>query len=205
MKRNLIALALVAIVAAFTPVNSEAQGLGGLLKKGKEALQKVAKSKEKVTGNAQNEADKASTRTITFDNGIEMTNPMAEFIEVTPVGLYGVSTSENYGNAYLVLKVVMKEPENKASFGGSINNEKMLAVDANGKVYNTDANGTFSFDTPEGIPVNVIINQPPMLFTGIKKTIDVMPMVKFGIWIDARRNGNLTLKNVPIYWDRSPE
>lgn len=206
MKRNLIAILIVAVATAFMPFGSRAQGLGDLLKKGKQTIEKVAgKAKEKIVGTDNTVQENAKNLTSTFDNGIEMVNPMAEYIDVTPIGLYGYSTSENYGSAYLVLKVMMKEPENQASFGGSINNEKMIAVDANGKVYNTDANGTFRFDTPEGIPVNVIINQPPLTFTGIKKEIQVMPMVKFGILIDARRKGNLTLKNVPIYWDKTPE
>ncbi len=209
MKRKKLFLVIVAIAAAITPLKVEAQKLGNILKKGQEVLEKISapktESSQKRTSTDGEEVKNVRTNSIALGNGIEMTNPIAEYIDVVPVGLYGVSTSENYGNAYLVLKVTMKEPANKASFGGSINNEKMVAVDANGKVYNTDSNGTFSFDTPEGIPVSVIINQPALTFTGIKKSIEVMPMVKFGILIDAYHKGNLTLKNVPIYWDKSPE
>ena len=201
MRKNLFVLGLVAVIAALNPFSAEAQGLGGLLKKGKQALEKVSNTTTD-NSNQKNTANAVATK---FENGIEMINPMAEYIDVTPVGLYGVSTSENYGDAYLVLKVMMKEPASKASFGGSINNEKMIAVDASGKVYNTDSNGTFSFDTPEGIPVSVVMNQPAIMFTGIKKSTEVIPMVKFGILIDAYHKGNLTLKNVPIFWDETPE
>lgn len=201
MRKNLFVLALVAVIAALNPFSAEAQGLGGLLKKGKQALEKVSNT----TTDNSNQKNTAKAVATKFENGIEMINPMAEYIDVTPVGLYGITTSENYGDAYLVLKVMMKEPASKASFGGSINNEKMIAVDASGKVYNTDSNGTFSFDTPEGIPVSVVMNQPAIMFTGIKKGTEVMPMVKFGILIDAYHKGNLTLKNVPIFWDETPE
>lgn len=201
MRKNLFVLALVAVIAALNPFSAEAQGLGGLLKKGKQALEKVSNT----TTDNSNQKNTAKAVATKFENGIEMINPMAEYIDVTPVGLYGVSTSENYGDTYLVLKVMMKEPASKASFGGSINNEKMIAVDASGKVYNTDSNGTFSFDTPEGIPVSVVMNQPAIMFTEIKKSTEVMPMVKFGILIDAYHKGNLTLKNVPIFWDETPE
>lgn len=201
MRKNLFVLALVAVIAALNPFSAEAQGLGGLLKKGKQALEKVSNT----TTDNSNQKNTAKAVATKFENGIEMINPMAEYIDVTPVGLYGITTSENYGDAYLVLKVMMKEPASKASFGGSINNEKMIAVDASGKVYNTDSNGTFSFDTPEGIPVSVVMNQPAIMFTEIKKSTEVMPMVKFGILIDAYHKGNLTLKNVPIFWDETPE
>lgn len=201
MRKNLFVLALVAVIAALNPFSAEAQGLGGLLKKGKQALEKVSNT----TTDNSNQKNTAKAVATKFENGIEMINPMAEYIDVTPVGLYGITTSENYGDAYLVLKVMMKEPASKASFGGSINNEKMIAVDASGKVYNMDSNGTFSFDTPEGIPVSVVMNQPAIMFTEIKKSTEVMPMVKFGILIDAYHKGNLTLKNVPIFWDETPE
>lgn len=201
MRKNLFVLALVAVIAALNPFSAEAQGLGGLLKKGKQALEKVSNT----TTDNSNQKNTAKAVATKFENGIEMINPMAEYIDVTPVGLYGITTSENYGDAYLVLKVMMKEPASKASFGGSINNEKMIAVDASGKVYNTDSNGTFSFDTPEGIPVSVVMNQPAIMFTEIKKSTEVIPMVKFGILIDAYHKGNLTLKNVPIFWDETPE
>lgn len=206
MKRKLITLFLVAGVAFLTPCTSEAQGLGGLLKKGKKALESLTTTNEKPTEAVTTKNEESRTKTansVTFDNGIEMINPLAEYIDVTPVGLYAISKSENYGDAYVVLKVLMKDAVNTASFGGNME-QKMIAVDANGKVYNTDA-GIYPFDTPEGIPVNIVIDKYGLVFTGIKKNIEVMPMVKVGIWLGKGRKGILTLKNVPIFWDQSPE
>ena len=205
MKKKLITLVIIAMASAFMPFNSDAQGLGGLLKKGKEALEKVSKATTPASTPAQTGSSTAKGVSTVFENGMELINPMAEMIEVTPIGLYGVSKSENYGDAYLVLKVLMKEPKNRANFGGSINNERMIAVDANGKVYNTGENGSWQYDTPEGIPVQVVIDRPGLMFQDIKKNVEVMPMVKFGILIDAYHKGNLTIKNVPIFWDESPE
>ena len=205
--KKLIMLMICAVEVAFGTADADAQGLGGLLKKGKEALEKISSATSTANSSDSDSKEKSlsNVATLAFDNGMEIANPMAPYMDVTPIGLYGLSTSENYGNVYLVLRVLMKEPVNKASFGGSVNNQKMIAVDAAGKVYNTDSNGTFEFDTPEGIPVNVIINQPALMFTGVKKEMTVMPMVKFGILIDAARHDNVTLKNVPIFWDENPE
>lgn len=205
MKKKLITLVIIAMAAVLMPFKSHAQGLGGLLKKGKETLEKISQASgtTSTTNAAQSSSVKEKGAAMKFDNGIEMLNPMSEYMDVTPIGLYGVPTSENYGNVYLVVKVMMKEPANWAGFGG-VGNDKMVAVDANGKVY-TGASGTLNFDTPEGIPVQVIMNQPQLMFEGVKKNITEMPMVKFGIFIDANHKGMLTLKNVPINWDESLE
>lgn len=206
MKRKLIALMIMAGAFAFTPFSADAQGLGGLLKKGKQALEKVTKSKETPAETATTQtvqSNARATNSITLDNGIEMTNPLAEYIEITPVGLYATSTSENFGDAILVLKVLQKEPQNTANFGGN-SEQPMLAVDANGKMYETKA-GIYSFNTPEGIPVRIILDKSEQIFKGVKKDIKVMPMVKCGIWLESRHRGQLTLKNVPIFWDQSPE
>lgn len=200
MRKNLIVMALVAVMSAVNPISVAAQGLGGLLKKGKEALEKVANTPVASDSKEEKQSKGSVTK---LENGIEMINPMSEYIDVTPVGLYGISTSENYGNVFLVLNVMMKEPANKAGFGG-VGNDKMVAVDSNGKLYE-GASGTLSFETPEGIPVRIVMDQPQLTFEGVKKNISVMPMVKFGILIDAYHKGMLTLKNVPILWDETPE
>ena len=203
MKKNVLVTAIVALVSAMVPVSTDAQGLGDLLKKGKKALEAVTGTSTETADKNTAQAKGVSSSSQTFDNGIQMINPMAEYIDVTPVGLYGVPTSENYGNVYLVLKVMMKEPANKAGFGG-VGSQNMVAVDGNGKVY-TGASGTLSFETPEGIPVQIVMDQPQLTFEGVKKSVSVMPMVKFGIFIDATRKGMLTLKNVPVFWDETPE
>lgn len=208
--RKKIIIALITTFAAFAPASMSAQGLGGLLNKAQKDVKKGKDVLEKVTGNEnsiqmanQGDDSQKNVKSISLDNGIEIMNPMADWIEVEPVGLYGVSKSENYGDAYLVLKVLMKEPKQFICIGG-VNNQKMIAADYNGKVYPV-TNGCMNYDTPEGIPVIVKMQDPQVMIQDIKKNIDKMQVLKFGIFIDANHKGNLTLKNVPIYWDVEPE
>lgn len=179
----------------------EAQGLGGLLKKGKEAVGKVFGTEE----SAPEKATEPTVNTLVTSSGIGIANPVSSFIEIEPVGLYGVSTSENFGNAYLVLKVKNKIPKDVTSFGSSVQNQKMIAVDNKGKVYNIDASGTYGYDTPEGLMIQVVLDQPGLMFTDIKKDVNMMQQVKFGVIKDAQHQGNVTLTNVPIFWDQLPE
>lgn len=210
MKKKII-IGLVAVLASVAPATVSAQGLGGLLNKAQKAVNKGKEVLEKVTGNEnsiqvanQNDEAQKNVKSISLDNGIEIMNPMSDWIEVEPVGLYGVSKSENYGDAYLVLKVLMKEPKQSVCIGGSINNQKMIAADYNGKVYDI-SNGCMNYNTPEGIPVIVKMQDPQVMIQDIKKNIDKIQVLKFGILIDAYHKGNLTLKNIPIYWDVEPE
>lgn len=209
MKKTII-LAVIALLAAATPIAVSAQGLGGLLKKAEKAVNKGKEVLDQVSGSEKNatpQTDAAATnaKAAVFSNGIEIINPVAEWIDVEPIGLYGVSKSENYGDAYLVMKVTMKAPKESALFGSSIDNKKMIAADARGQVYNIDSSGAMRYDTPEGIPVVIKMSDPSMMFMDIRKDVDQMQVVKFGINIDAYKWGNLTLKNVPIFWDVEPE
>ncbi len=199
MKRRTIIIMLLAIIAAAIPSGIQAQGLGGLLKKGKQALEKVTKE-EKKSDNA-----KEVVNAVTLSNGIEVSNPIAEFVEVEPVGLYGVPKSMNFGDAYLVLKVLTKVPVESACIGSSVKNQKMIAADASGKIYNIDSSGCMRYDIMEGIPVEIRMEEPEMMFLDVPKSLNVMPIVKIGINLDAYHQGNLTLKNVPIFWEETEE
>lgn len=208
--KNSIMFVLIAFLAAVAPVSASAQGLGGLLKKAEKAVNKGKEVLDKVSGTEKNGTiqtgtPEANAKAAVLSNGIEIINPVAEWIDVEPIGLYGVSKSENYGDAYLVMKVTMKAPKESALFGSSIENKKMIAADAQGKVYNIDSSGAMRYDAPEGIPVIIKMNDPSMMFMDIKKDVDKMQVVKIGVNIDAYKQGNLTLKNVPVIWDEEPE
>ncbi len=208
--KNSIMFVLIAFLAAVAPVSASAQGLGGLLKKAEKAVNKGKEVLDKVSGTEKNGTiqtgtPEANAKAAVLSNGIEIINPVAEWIDVEPIGLYGVSKSENYGDAYLVMKVTMKAPKESALFGSSIQNKKMIAADSQGKVYNIDSSGAMRYDTPEGIPVVIKMIEPSMMFMDIKKDVDQMQVVKLGINIDAYQQGNITLKNVPIFWDVEPE
>lgn len=161
----------------------------------------------KILGTEESSSDDADStvRETVTASGIGISNPVSSFVEIEPVGLYGVSKSENFGDAYLVLKVKNLIPKDVTRFGSSVLNQKMIAVDNNGKVYNIDASGTYGYDTPEGIKVTVVIDEPGAMFTDIKKDVDRMQQVKFGVFTDAQHQGNVILTNVPIFWDQVPE
>lgn len=202
MKKSIYYALVAAIVCVAGATDCNAQKLGSLLKKGKKTLEQVIDTKPSSTADAENTKELVAPIVV---NGIEVINPIAESIEVVPVGLYGVTTSENFGNVYLVLNVTMKGPKESATFGSSIKNQKMIAVDGGGHVYNINSSGAFRYDTPESVPVKIVLDEPDLQFTGVSKVIAVMPIVKFGINIDAYHQDNLTLKNVPIFWDQTPE
>lgn len=178
-----------------------AQGLGGLLKKGKNVAEKILS----VQGEDKAESVATEDTPVLLESGISVFNPIAEFIEIAPVGLYGVSKSENFGDAYLVLKVKNKLSKESASFGSSIQNKKMIAVDNGDKTYNINASGSYRYDTPQDIVVVLKLDEPNLMFTDINRNINQMQVVKFGVIIDAAHQGNVTLKNVPIFWDQQPE
>lgn len=198
MRKKSILLLMGAIAISSLFFNADAQGLGGLIKKGKQAAEKIVLQPEQ-------QSVSANLAATTLNNGISVINPIAEFIEITPIGLYGVSKSEDYGDAYLVLKVEMKIPKQSAAFGSSIKNQKMLAADNSGHIYNIDASGAYRYDLVEGMPIVVKLDEPGAMFLDIPKTVMMMPVVKFGVNIDAYHQDNITLKNVPIFWDVTPE
>lgn len=211
--KNFLKLFLCFAVLASASSAVNAQGLGGLLNKGEAAVNKggkiVKKGKEvvdKILGSEESPSDEASSLDQTVSSsGIKISNPMSSFIEIEPVGLYGVSKSENFGDAYLVLKVKNMTTKDVTRFGSRVQNQNMIAVDNNGKVYNVDSSGTFGYDTPEGLMVRIVLDQPGLMFTDIKKDIPMMQQVKFGVFSDAQHQGNVVLNNVPIFWDQLPE
>lgn len=207
MKKFLKVMLCFAVLAAGTSY-ADAQGLGDLLKKGgkkakeggKEVLGKIFGSEE----SAPEEGVSQVTETVS-SSGITISNPVSSFVEIVPIGLYGVSKSENFGDVYLVLKVKNLIPKGETRFGSRVQNQNMIAVDNKGKVYNVDASGTYGYDTPEGIMIQVVLDEPGIMFTDVRKDVNMMQQVKFGVFNDAYHQGNVTLTNVPIYWDEVPE
>ena len=205
MKKFLKVVLCCAVLATGTSAVS-AQGIGGLIKKGKAAVKKGEKAVDKILGKEDSSENESSSESKTVtSSGIVISNPVSDFVEIEPIGLYGVSKSENFGDAYLVLKVKNLIPKDVLRFGSSVQNQKMIAVDNNGKVYNIDSSGHYGYDTPEGIMVKIVLNEPGLMFTDIKKDVDMMQQVKFGVFSDAYHQGNVTLNNVPIFWDEVPE
>lgn len=203
MMKKTTMFSLFALLGLLLPINADAQGIGGLLKKGKQTVENGKKVVDALKGQTSNDETQAAAGIIV--NGIEVMNPISTSIEVEPVGLYGVSRTDTKGDAYLVMKVKNKTRKESALFGSSINNQKMMAADDNGNVYNIDSSGAMRYDTPEDMVVKIVMSEPAMMFMDVKKSLSVMPVVKVGVNLDATTKGNLTFKNVPIYWDVDPE
>ena len=223
--KKFLKVALCFVILAFCSTGVEAQGLGGLIKKGKAGIEKgkkaVKKGKETVENILGTDNTPAATVSspdaakenqgspvisgLVSPSGIIVSNPLGSFIEIEPLGLYGVSKSENYGDAYLVLKVKKLIPKESTSFGSEVKSQKMIAVDNSGKVYNVDASGQIPYDTPEGLMVQVVLDNPALMFKDIKKNVNMMQQVKLGVFSDKDNQGNVTFSNVPVFWDQTPE
>lgn len=199
MKKNLIHIVLVALFAVFAfPQQADAQ-LGGLLKKVKKGVESVTKATG-VSADA-----KAAGTEVAIPSGGTMINPFAEAMDVELVGCYGKSTSENYGTAYLVLKLKMKLNKTSVLLSGNENGNKTMAVDADGNAYGTSAMGGTRRDVTEGIFVKVKVDDPQQQFKDVKKSVKEFQLVKMSVYIDPQYRGALTFKNVPVLWDVDPE
>lgn len=199
MKKNLIHIVLVALFAVFAfPQQADAQ-LGGLLKKVKKGVESVTKA----TGVSVDA--KAAGTEVAIPSGGTMINPFAEAMDVELVGCYGKSTSENYGTAYLVLKLKMKLNKTSVLLSGNENGNKTMAVDADGNAYGTSAMGGTRRDVTEGIFVKVKVDDPQQQFKDVKKSVKEFQLIKMSVYIDPQYRGALTFKNVPVLWDVEPE
>ncbi|MDE7427246.1 MAG: hypothetical protein K2M79_05550 [Muribaculaceae bacterium] len=204
MKKKLFSLTLAVAAVFALPAISNAQNIGGLLNKGKKVASKITGKEEPKEQQARPTENKVTP--VIFANGVEMINPIAESITIEPVGLYGISAEESpVGDVYLVMKVTLKEPKNKTNFGSSIRNQKMIAVDAAGNVYNIPASGSEPYDTPQDVPVIVNMGKPGIMFTNVSTDLKKMDLVKVGVFIDAYHQDNIIFKNFPIQWNPTEE
>lgn len=193
MKRVLLTLTVILGLAA-TPAN--AQGLGGLLKKAKKVVDKVTN-----TATAATEAVVGKGTIVKLESGGTLQNPLSQLCDIQLVGVYGKSTSLNYGTVYLVLKVKMIANESKLRIGSNVSHQAML-VDGEGNTSKLSA-GWYDWDVTEGIYVKLKLDK--YQFPDVRKTATVAQVLSIGISTDYNHTGLLTLRNVPIQWDVEPE
>ena len=182
----------------------QAQGLGGLLKKGKKALETVNKALGDETNNntQSNTKTNSSGSTVALENGGTLTNPMPQIIDVQLVGVYGKSTSTNYGTVHLVFKVKMIENRNSISFGVNVNYPGLM-IDQDGNTYKTqESYGWYDYSVTEGIYMKLPIEKT--WFVDVKKTVTTIQQLQIGISAGYGKSGLIVLKNVPIQWDVEP-
>lgn len=192
MRKVLTVLALAAELLFLGVQPAEAQ-LGGLLKKAKKAISDVTA----VAGNAD-----VGVSVVTLPCGGTMQNPVANVADVQLVGVFGKSTSENYGELYFVLKIKMIANKTKISIGGNID-LPAIVIDQSGNSYKIPY-GWYNYDVVEGVYVTLVLNEHAT-FKDIRKSAVVLQQARIGIGVDFDNRGLLTLKNVPILWDVDPE
>lgn len=192
MKR-LILVCLVALGIIAVPQNVEAQGF----------LKKLSKGLESVNKGLDKAGDKASVATgqaVTQENGVFVMNPVSKAMNVEVVKAIGRSTSENFGDVELVLRVNVKEPVSSIALGGSWGQGKTQAFDADGNVYKMNMPSVSDrYDVTEGLPVKITCSP----FLKVRKTASLAIVKLVAKCGDA--SGEITFKNVPIEWDPTEE
>lgn len=191
--RKFIVICLVALGIIAAPQNVEAQGL----------LKKLSKGLDSVNKGLDKAGDKVSETTgqaVTQENGVFVMNPVSKAMSVELVKAVGHSSSENFGDVALVLRVNVKEPVNSIALGGSWGQGKTQAFDADGNVYKMNMPSVSDrYDVTEGIPVKITCS--PFLKVRKAASLAIVKIVaKCG---DA--SGEITFKNVPIEWDPTEE
>lgn len=191
--KKLIAISLVALGIIAAPQTVEAQGLLGKLSKG---LEKVNKGLDK----AGDKVSVATGQAVTQENGVLVMNPVSKAMNVEVVKAIGRSTSENFGDVELVLRVNVKEPVSSIALGGSWGQGKTQAFDADGNVYKMNMPSVSDrYDVTEGLPVKITCSP----FLKVRKTASLAIVKLVAKCGDA--SGEITFKNVPIEWDPTEE
>lgn len=187
-------------------VQAEAQGLGGLLKKGKKALEKINSALGATTDDNMQDSKTATMQTrgtdIALPNGGSLRNPIPQDVDLQLVGVYGKSTSLNYGTVQLVFKVKMIANKSSVRFGVN-SSYPGLMIDQDGNTYKTqDGAGWYDYPVTEGVYMNMPVTKT--WFVDVKKTAKTIQQLQIGISSSYDNTGLIILKNVPIQWDVEP-
>ena len=205
MKTRNFVMVCIAMLTMGT-IQVPAQGLGGLLKKGKRALEKINNALGATTDDNKQDSKTATMQTrgtdITLPNGGSLRNPIPQDVDLQLVGVYGKSTSLNYGTVQLVFKVKMIANKSSVRFG--VNSSfPGLMIDQDGNTYKTQ-NGAGWYDYPvtEGVYMNMPVTKT--WFADVKKTAKTIQQLQIGISSSYENTGLIILRNVPIQWDVEP-
>ncbi|MBR1394571.1 MAG: hypothetical protein IJ559_02795 [Prevotella sp.] len=194
MRKRILYVCLAAAALLAMPQTMSAQGLFGKISKG---LDKVNKALE----NTNDKLDVASGQAVELPGGGMMYNPASQWLDIQLVGVYGVSTSNNYGYVEVVMKVNMKLNKSSVSFGGKKSNLSTQATDTDGNIYKMKTNIYHSFDVEEGEFVKVTLNDGAE-FVDVRKSATVFQTLKLFCHADYEGHEALiTFKNVPVQWD----
>lgn len=205
MKTRNFVMVCIAMLTIGT-VQAEAQGLGGLLKKGKKALEKINSALGATTDDNMQDSKTATMQTrgtdITLPNGGSLRNPIPQDVDLQLVGVYGKSTSLNYGTVQLVFKVKMIANKSSVRFGVN-SSYPGLMIDQDGNTYKTqDGAGWYDYPVTEGVYMNMPVTKT--WFVDVKKSAKTIQQLQIGISASYEETGLIILKNVPIQWDVEP-
>ena len=187
-------------------MQAQAQGLGGLLKKGKKALEKVNSVLGGTTENNKQDTKTAIMKTggsdIVLPNGGSLRNPIPQVVDLQLVGVYGKSTSLNYGTVQLVFKVKMIANKSDISFG--VNSRfPGLMIDQDGNTYKTqETAGWYDYPVTEGVYMKLPVTKT--WFVDVKKSAKTIQQLQIGISTSYEETGLIILRNIPIQWDVEP-
>ena len=199
--RNIVMACIAMLALGAAPAH--AQGLGGLLKKGKKALEKVNGVLDGNKGNNQEMAfGKSRGADVQQSCGGTLRNPIPQIIDVQLIGAYGKSTSQNYGTVSLVFKVKMIANKTDIRFG--VNSTcPGLMIDQDGNTYKTqESAGWYDYPVTEGVYMKMPVTKT--WFADVKKTATTIQQLQIGISASYDDTGLIILKNVPIQWDVEP-
>lgn len=205
MKTRNFVMVCIAMLTIGT-VQAEAQGLGGLLKKGKKALEKINSALGATTDDNMQDSKTATMQTrgtdIALPNGGSLRNPIPQDVDLQLVGVYGKSTSLNYGTVQLVFKVKMIANKSSVRFGVN-SSYPGLMIDQDGNTYKTqDGGGWYDYPVTEGVYMNMPVTKT--WFVDVKKTAKTIQQLQIGISSSYDNTGLIILRNVPIQWDVEP-
>ena len=205
MKTRNFVMVCIAMLTMGT-VQAEAQGLGGLLKKGKKALEKINSALGATTDGNMQDSKTATMQTrgtdIALPNGGSLRNPIPQDVDLQLVGVYGKSTSLNYGTVQLVFKVKMIANKSSVRFGVN-SSYPGLMIDQDGNTYKTqDGAGWYDYPVTEGVYMNMPVTKT--WFVDVKKTAQTIQQLQIGISSSYDNTGLIILRNVPIQWDVEP-
>ena len=205
MKTRNFVMVCIAMLTIGT-VQAEAQGLGGLLKKGKKALEKINSALGATTDDNKQDSKTATMQTrgsdIALPNGGSLRNPIPQDVDLQLVGVYGKSTSLNYGTVQLVFKVKMIANKSSVRFGVN-SSYPGLMIDQDGNTYKTqESAGWYDYPVTEGVYMNMPVTKT--WFVDVKKSAKTIQQLQIGISASYDDTGLIILRNVPIQWDVEP-
>ena len=205
MKTRNFVMVCIAMLTMGT-IQVPAQGLGGLLKKGKRALEKINNALGATTDDNKQDSKTATMQTrgtdITLPNGGSLRNPIPQDVDLQLVGVYGKSTSLNYGTVQLVFKVKMIANKSSVRFGVN-SSYPGLMIDQDGNTYKTqDGAGWYDYPVTEGVYMNMPVTKT--WFADVKKSAKTIQQLQIGISSSYENTGLIILRNVPIQWDAKP-